>query len=169
MMDEPIAAKEQLRLAEKNLDHLLEWVGRFDSKSSVVLGIDTGMLGVLATFAPAKNMWNPLMIEFALLSTTLLSISLLFVYLGNYPRLKGSSESLFYFGSICKKRFNQYEREFSKRSTKEHLKDMLKQCHRNSEILSQKFRCLKWSYLLLISSVIPWAITIYFFRSIPAA
>jgi len=169
MMNEPIAAKEQLRLAEKNLDYLLEWVGRFDSKSSVVLGIDTGMLGVLATFAPARSLWNALMIGFALWSITLLSISLLFVYLGNYPRLKGSNESLFYFGSICKKRFNQYQREFSKRSDKEHLKDMLKQCHRNSEILSQKFRYLKWSYLLLLSSVIPWAISIYLFRNIPAA
>lgn len=169
MTDEPMSVKEQLGLAEKNLEYLLEWVGRFDSKSSVILGIDTGMLGVLATFAPAKNLWDSLMIGFAVLSIILLLISLLFVYLGNYPRLKGPSESLFYFGSICRKCFNQYQQEFSKRSTEEHLKDMLEQCHRNSEILNQKFKYLKWSYRLLLIGVIPWAITVYLFRSIPAA
>lgn len=169
MVDEPMSVKEQLDFAEKNLDHLLEWIGRFDSKSSFIFGINTAMLGVLAALAPPRNLWNSLMIVFALVSVTLLSINFLFVYLGRYPQLKGPSESLLYFGSISKKGVKQYEQEFFKRSIEEHLKDMLKQCHRNAEILSLKFRYLKGAYLLLLSTVGPWAITIYLFTSIPAA
>lgn len=169
MTDGPMSGKEQLRLAEKNLEYLLEWIGRFDTKSSVILGIDTGMLGALATFAPAVNLWTLLMKGFAILSIILLLISLLFVYLSNYPRLKGSSDSLFYFGSVCQKCFDQYHQEFSKLSAEECLKDILGQCHRNSEILNQKFSYLKWAYRLLLVGVIPWAITIYLFRIIPLA
>lgn len=168
MIDKPMSVNEQLRLAEKNLEYLLEWVGRFDNKSSVILGIDTGMLGVLATFAPAKNLWDSLMIAFAILSTLFLSISLLFIYLGNYPRLKGPSNSLFFFGSICSKDFKKYQQEFTKRSYEEQLKDILEQCHRNSEILNQKFCYLKWAYRMLFVGVILWAITIYLFRSAPS-
>ena len=49
--------EEQLDLAEKNLEFLLDWVGRHDNKSSIIFGIGTGMLGVIATFAPDKAFW----------------------------------------------------------------------------------------------------------------
>jgi len=162
----PMSIDDQLNIAEKNLEFLLDWIGRYDNKSSVILGIDTGMLGVLATFAPDKAFWDSWMILFAFSSIILLLLSLLFVYLGNYPRLKGPSESLFYFGSICKKCLIQYQQGFSKRSKEECLNDLLEQCHRNSEIINQKFNYLKWAYLLLLLSVIPWVITIYLFRTI---
>jgi hypothetical protein len=156
----------QLDLAEKNLDRLLEWVTRFDNKSSVVLGLNTGMLGVIGALAPSAKLWNPLVLFFAILSIVFLSIGLLFVFLGNYPRLKSPNNSLFYFGSACKKNINQYKQEFSKRSSEEHLQDLLEQCHRNSEILDQKFRYLSWAYNALFASIIPWAITVILFRSV---
>lgn len=164
---EPLSVDDQLDLAEKNLESLLEWIGRHDNKSSIILGIGTGMLGVIATFAPDKTFWDSLMITFAVFSIFPLLLSLLCVYLGNYPRLEGPSDSLFYFGSICKKCLIQYQQEFFKRTKEECLKDVLEQCHRNSEILNKKFKYLKWGYRLLLISVIPWIITIYLFRSIP--
>lgn len=157
---------EQLDLAKKNLEFLLEWVGRHDYKSSIFLGIGTAMLGVIATFAPDKTYWDPPMVLSTIISVFLLLLSLLCVYLANYPRLEGSSDSLFYFGSICKKCLKQYQQEFSKRTKEECLKDVLEQCHRNSEILNKKFFYLKWGYRLLLGSVIPWVITIYLFRNI---
>ena len=160
--------EQQLELAQKNLDYILEWVTRFDNKNYIVLGIETGMLGTLAALAPEAKLWYPLMIAFAALSLILLAIGLLLVYLGNYPRLKGPNDSLFYFGSICKTKLDEYERQFRKRSAEEHLKDLLGQCHRNSEILKQKFSYLTWAYRMLFIGVTPWAITIYLFRTIPA-
>lgn len=165
--DETMSKKDRILLAEKNLGHLLEWIGRFDTKSSVVLGIDTGMLGALATFAPAFNLWTPLMKGCVILSLILLLVSFLFVYLSNYPRLKGPNNSLFYFGSICRKCFEQYSLEFSGLSTDQCLEDILQQCHRNSEILNKKFANLRWAYRLLLLAVFPWAFTIYLFRVFP--
>ena len=157
---------EQLELAEKNLEFLLDWVGRHDNKSSIIFGLGTGMLGVIATFAPDKTSWYFQMALCAGVSIFLLLLTLLLVYLGNFPRLKGPSDSLFYFGSICKKCTDQYRVAVSKRTKEESLIDILEQCHRNSEILNIKFKYLKRAFLSLLISVIPWVITIYLFRSI---
>jgi hypothetical protein len=166
MASRTMSLEKQLQLAEKNLDNLLEWVSRYDNKSYVILGINMGMLGVMATLAPPPNLLDSLMIAFTLLSIILLAVSQLFVYLGNYPRLKGPSNSLFYFGAVCNLKLDQYQQEFRKRSVEEHLKDMLGQCHRNSEILNQKFTYLRWAYRTLFVAVIPWVITIYLFRTV---
>jgi hypothetical protein len=160
------SVEKQLDLAEKNLDRLLEWVTRFDSKTSVVLGLDTGMLGAIGALAPAARFWDSLMLVFAILTMFFLSMGLLFVFLGNYPRLKSPNDSLFYFGSACRKDLNQYKQEFCKRVPEEHLQDLLEQCHRNSEILDHKFSYLSWAYVVLFASVIPWAVTIILFRSV---
>jgi hypothetical protein len=164
----PMSVDEQLDLAEKNLEFLLDWVGRHDYKSSIIFGIGTGMLGVIATFAPDQAFWYCEMIISAGISIFFLLLTLLLVYLGNYPRLEGRSDSLFYFGSICQKSRKQYQKRFSKRTKEEFLADILEQCHRNSEILNKKFKYLKYAFISLLISVIPWLITIYLFRSITA-
>jgi len=158
--------QEKLDLAEKNLEILLEWVGRFDNKSPVVLGIDTGILGLLVTFAPQVKYWTSWMIIFSILSVIGLGMSFLFVYFSSYPQTKGPRKSLFYFGSIAKNSFAEYQQAFLKRNIEEHLIDILEQCHRNSEIVNTKFWCLKWAYRTLIFSVFTSAFTIYLFRSV---
>ena len=162
-----MTTQEKLDFAEKNLECLLEWVSRFDFKSSVVLSIDTGMLGVLASFAPPLRLWTLVMIIFGILSLIALGLSFLFIYFGNYPQTKGPSKSLLYFGSIAKNSGLEYQQAFLRRNVEEHLNDILEQSHRNSEILEKKFMCLKWAYRILIASLFPWAITIFLFRSIP--
>ncbi len=163
----PLKIKEQLELAQKNLDYILEWVTRFDNKNYIVLGIETGMLGAMAALAPEAALWYPLMTIIAILSIVIMSIGLLFVYLGNYPRLNGPSDSMFYFKSIGSKRKDEYREKFCQCTAEEHLNDILGQCHRNSEILTQKFGYLTWAYRMLFIAVAPWAITIYLFRTIP--
>ena len=147
----------------------MEWISRFDNKSAVVLGIDTGMLGVIASFAPQAHLWSSEMTVATFFAIFGLAFSLFFVYLSNYPQLKGPNTSLLYFGSIAKRDIEEYKQEFIKQKPEEQLDDVLGQCHRNAEILHKKFFYHKWSYRILIFSVIPWAITIYLFRSIPLA
>ena len=140
---------EKLPVAEKNLERLLEWVNRVDNKSLIVLGIVTGMLGVLATFAPPINLWNWFMAIFAIVSVIVLVTSLLCICLCSYPQTKGSSNSLLYFGSVAKYNAEQYREAFLKQSAEEYLNDLLEQCRRNSEILDRKFKSLKWAYRML--------------------
>jgi uncharacterized membrane protein len=158
---------EQIKLAEKNLEFLLDWVARHDNKSSILFGIGTAMLGVIGTLAPDFSLWHTYLIITSGVSVGLLFLCLFFLYLGNYPRLRGPSNSLFYFGSICKNCKNQYKEKFSKQTKEECLADILEQCHRNSEIITEKFKYLKGAFVSLLLSVIPWLITIYLFRVIP--
>lgn len=156
--------KTRIEIAEKNLQRLLEWVSRFDNKSVIILGVDTGMLGVLATFAPPFKSLSSAAIMSALISFLLLGLSLLFIYLGSYPRTTGPKMSLLFWGCIGKCNFSEYKDSFLKQSDEEYLNDLLEQCHRNSEIIDEKFTNLKKAYHMLFVGLLPWTITIYLFR-----
>lgn len=130
---------ERIRVAECNLNRILDWVGRIDAKSSVVLGINTAMLGVLAGLAPAPHLWTKTTIAIAVIGVLCPIASLCCVYFVNYPQTKGPVSSLNFFGGIAKRSFREYETAFMKCSTADHLSDVLEQCHRNAEIVNRKF------------------------------
>jgi hypothetical protein len=157
---------ERIRIAELNLSRLLDWIGRIDSKSSVVLGVNTAMLGVLASLAPAPHLWKSKFMIVAAFGTLFPVVSLCCVYFVNYPQTKGPVTSLNFFGGIAKHSFREYNHAFMKLSASEHLSDVLEQCHRNAEIVSWKFGALKIAYRALLIGVIPWMGCIYYFRSL---
>jgi DnaJ-domain-containing protein 1 len=166
-MSESSASKqEQLEAAEKRLDRLLDWIGRSDTKFSILLGVDTGMLGFLATSATANSVPISAIVS-AALSAVLLVLSLLFVYRGTYPRTQGPSDSLIYFGSIADKDLENFKERFRACSADDHLDDVLGQVHRNSEIVDRKFAELQRAYRCLLLAVIPWAIALYLFGVVP--
>lgn len=160
------STREQLEAAERRLDRLLDWVSRSDTKFSIILGVDTGMLGFLATSAPASAV-SIRAIVVAAASVVLLVASLFFIYRGTYPRTKGPSKSLVYFGSIAGEGLDDLKERFRACSASDHLDDVLGQVHRNSEILNWKFAELQRAYLCLLLAVIPWAITLYLFGAVP--
>jgi hypothetical protein len=157
---------ERIRIAECNLGRLLDWVGRVDAKSSVVLGVATAMLGVLAGLAPAAHLWTRFTVVIASLGAVFPLTSLCFIYFANYPQTKGPSTSLNFFGGIAKHTFREYEAAFMKCGASDHLRDVLEQCHRNAEIVSGKFSSLRWAYRWLLAGVIPWIVCLYYFRMV---
>jgi hypothetical protein len=158
--------QEQLEAAERRLDRLLDWVGRSDTKFSVVLGVDAGMLGFLATSAPAGAV--PVgTIVVAALAAALLVASLVFIYRGTYPRTKGPDGSLVHFGSVAGEDREDFKARFRACDAHSHLDDVLGQMHRNAEILDRKFVELRRAYRCLLVAVIPWAITLYLFGIVP--
>jgi hypothetical protein len=160
-----MSIQEHIEIAYKNLERLLDWVNRFDTKLPIILGVDTAMLGILATFAPPLYLWNQLMTYLTIVSVALLTTSLFFVYLGSYPQTKAPSKSLLYFGSMARNTFTEYQQTFLNQSAEDYLNDLLEQGHRNSEILDRKFKMLKWAYRMLFIGVLPWATTVYLFKS----
>jgi len=160
---------ERIRIAECNLNRLLDWVGRVDAKSSLVLGINTAMLGVLAGLAPAPHLWTIETLLVATVGVFFPIASLICVYFVNYPQTKGPATSLTFFGGIAKRTFREYESAFMKCTALEHLSDVLEQCHRNAEIVTRKFGALKWAYRSLLIGVIPWMLCLYYFKSITDA
>ncbi len=167
-MPTPVSLSDQLADAERNLDRLLEWVSRYDSKSMVLIGVETGMVGVMASFARPISAWTCAMIWTVSIALGALLAGIALLYIGGIPRTRSRNASLYYFGSIAAREFRDFERSFVSQSAEERLGDLLSQCHRNSAILNRKFNCLKWSNRLLLAAAIPWAISVYLFRSAPA-
>ncbi len=166
MNQDNFSNQEQLEAAEKRLDRLLDWISRSDTKFSIILGVDTGMLGALATFAPAGPVSVRAMVV-ASASIALLVASLIFIYRGTYPRTKGPGGSLVYFGSIADEDLGDLKERFRACGAEDHLDDLLEQIHRNSEILNRKFTDLQRAYRCLLAAVIPWAIALYLFGVVP--
>src|SRR5258708_35552819 len=114
VMDE----KDFIESARKQLDLVLGFFPRVDSKASVVLAADTGMLGFLAAQVPVASSLNWWEIAVPIGTAVLLGISYWFLYKGAFPGLKGgtarsglenlrdikgevrSSENHFYFSRV---------------------------------------------------------------------
>lgn len=162
-----MSTQENISAAEKNLERILSWISRLDNRFAVLLGIGSAMLGVFASIAPPFATWTCLTIWVALLFMILLIISFVFLYMANFPQTKGPSDSLLFFGSIAGYSLDDYRKKFITQGADAYLNDLLHQCHRNSEIVNQKFKRIKWAYRFLLTAILPWAITIYLFKSIP--
>jgi hypothetical protein len=156
--------EENIRIAELNLSRLLDWGGRVDAKSSVVLGINTAMLGVLASLAPAPHLWTARTIILGTTSMLFFAANFVCIYFVNYPRTKGPATSLNFFGGIASRTFREYQKAFMDHSSPDYLNDVLEQCHRNAEIVRSKFSALQWAYRSLLIGIIPWSLCLYYFK-----
>jgi len=146
-------AKDQLTL-------VLSFFPRVDAKASVVLAVDTGMAGYLASRLPSPQtvpLW-----ELIAPSTTFVLVAISFVYLykGAFPNLAGGHDSLVYFHQIAKRTEAKFIEEFSTQSETDYGKDLLGQAWRNSEILVLKFRFLKSAFIFMALAIIPWTIAL---------
>ena len=166
MSESRASEQEQLEAAERRLDRLLDWVGRSDTKFSVVLGVDAGMLGFLATSAPPGAVPATTIIV-AALAAALLVASLIFIYRGTYPRTKGPGGSLVHFGSVAGEDLEDFKARFRSCDARGHLDDVLGQMHRNAEILDRKFAELRRAYRCLLAAVVPWGISLYLLGVVP--
>jgi hypothetical protein len=147
------ACRDQLNL-------VLSFFSRVDAKGSVVLAVDTGMLGYLAAHLPSLNsirLWEFLS---PALSIAMLAVSIWNLYKGAFPQLKGGTQSLVYFAEIAKKTETKFIDGFMGQQESEYIKDILGQTHRNSEILTEKFTHLKWAFTMLAGAVIPWTVSL---------
>jgi hypothetical protein len=147
------AAKDQLHL-------VLSFFPRVDSKASVVLAVNTGMLGYLATRMPAPATIAPWELVTPTIAFVLLGISFVYLYKGAFPDLRGGNESLIYFSEIAKKTETKFLQEFSQLSEAEYVSEFCGQTWRNSQILATKFRCLKSAFVFLAVAVVPWTFSL---------
>ena len=161
---ELVSEEDQLGLAQANLDRLLEWGSRFDAKATAVLAVNLSMLGFLASILPAFSSWNAHFAASLLATAGLLGASLIVLYVASYPKTEAPSTSLHYFGTIATLEQMDYASRFVNRTRKEHLDDILLQCHRNAFVIDRKFRLLKQSFLLLLVGCMPWLFAIILMR-----
>jgi hypothetical protein len=149
------ASKDQLNL-------VLSFFSRVDSRASAALAINTGMLAVLAANAPTHAAWS-WSSSIATLPVLLIAISLYHLYKTAFPSLRGGHSSLIYFREIAQRTEHTFISEFMAQPEEEYAKDLLGQVWRNSEILTEKFDHLKDGYVFLGLAIIPWLVTLILF------
>jgi len=151
-IDKLVAARDQL-------NRTLTFFSRVDSKASVILGVNTGLLAVLATRAvPLVALrWEWVPIGLTLL---LLGISFWNLYRQAFPSLAGGHQSLIYFREIAVRTEPKFIDEWLRMTDDEQLKEILSQVWRNSEILKQKFDHLKWAFYSLALAILPWIVAL---------
>lgn len=153
-----------LDIAKDQLDRVLDFFSRAESKASVVLAVDTGMLALLAINAPPIRSleWYMLL---ALIPVILIAISIIHLYKGASPQLKGGHQSLVYFREIANRTENKFIEEFKEQNLDTYINDLLGQVWRNSEILKEKFDHLRWALTFLALAIIPWIAALAMFAA----
>lgn len=141
---------------EKTLARLLEWIRAADAKIPSVLAISTSMLAVVAALFPKASSWTILSAVAGILAVTPLFICLVFLFLAAFPRTQGPNGSLCYFEGIKTHSPESYLRAISQLTAERYYADLAKQCHRNAEIASIKYRYLRVAMESLFLSILPW-------------
>ena len=158
-MRNPPSSEHMVAHAADLLVRVQSFFPRLEAKASVVLGIDTAMLGYLATWSPQSGHWSWLML-LAVIPILLIACSLLQLYRCSFPELAGGYESLQYFQEIAKRTESKFIADFSAQAGDDLARDLLGQVWRNSEILTCKYACLKRAYTFCALAVLPWAVSI---------
>lgn len=157
-------SKDNLESARKQLDLILGFFARVDTKLSVVLGLDLGMLGLLLSKVPDDLTKLPYWLWIvALFFVAAMILSLTFLYSGSFPNVNGGDQSLVFFRAIAKKQPDAFVREYKALTEESLTDDLLHQAWRNAVILDKKFSHLKSAYIATVFGLVPWSISLFEF------
>lgn len=158
-------SESDLKDSREQLALVLSFFPRVDAKLSTILAIDTGMLAALTASLPPADNFNWWFAIAPVVTTVLLGLSYFFLYWGAFPNVKGGHESYVYFREIAKRTETKFIEGYMAHSHEHLRRDVLGQVWRNSEILVEKYRCLKASFLWMASAVLPWALSLALFAA----
>lgn len=151
-----------LQTAERQLDRTHGFFSRIDSKVSALLAINTGQIAIAALNLRWDD-FQKLYIQISFLVFFLLVVaSIYWLYAASYPNLKGGVRSLIYFAEIARMKEQDFVSKYGALSETELKEDVLRQIHRNSEIVHSKFLNLKRATTAILISSIPWTVLILY-------
>lgn len=158
-----LSEEDRLKAARDQLNLVLTFFSRVDTKLSVVLGANVGMLGVLFTRVTAAGTATfPAYVLWGLIAgfLALLALSSYHLYQGSFPSLEGGAGSLVYFREIAARGEHDFIKAFSRLNSSTLTEDLLSQSWRNSVILTHKFASLRRAYVWSAFSIVPWALAL---------
>lgn len=156
----PLDEQERLKAAWSQLSLILGFFPRIDTKLSVVLGIDLGMLAMLSTRTPPMSEITWFQGGCAAVFLLCLGVSFFHLYRGAFPHLEGGTSSLVYFRSIAAMTESDYRFAYSALSPSALTSDLLDQSWRNAKILTCKFHSLRHAYTFMIIAAVPWLLVL---------
>lgn len=147
---------------EKELERLLSWISAAESKLNLIIPLATAMLSTLAIIAADIDTWDCFGLFIAILTSLFLVLCLIFATFATFPRTNGPLKSIIFFGRISEKEMNVYVDNVSNFSEEDYFIDLVKQCHRNSEIANKKYSWVRRAMICLLLSLTPWVISLYY-------
>ena len=158
-MEQTESLEATIKEAERELDRLLDWIGKYDNRAAILFTLDTAMVGTLALRLNSSKFtaYNLL----PLVAFISLSISVIGTAITIFPRLKGPQNSLIYFGSVSKMGEDSFKSSFMGRTKVGYLDDLLAQRHINAKILDRKFKVFRISLAISMVAVIFWSLSLY--------
>lgn len=154
--------EERIRFLETNLARQISWIGSADSKSAFGFVLNTGMLGVLAAVLPKHAItWTVALAVLVSLAVVFALASLACITFASFPRVEGPSASLVFFGGVAQRTAEQFKDAVNNLSDEGYVDDLAKQCHRNAEIASRKFKWVQNAFFWLYLAVLPWGVSIF--------
>jgi hypothetical protein len=145
-------------VAEKQLDRILSFFPRVETKGSFLFALNTGLLALLALNLRVEDFGFWFLVMPAICVFLIMSASLYFLYRCSFPSLKGGHDSLIYFREIAKRTEAKFIEEYVAQKDDAHVRDLLGQIWRNSEILKMKYDAIKIAFVLSAVALIPWTI-----------
>ncbi|MER9390176.1 Pycsar system effector family protein [Mesorhizobium sp. M0435] len=145
-----------LEVAERQLDRIMGFFPRIDSKVSALFAIVSGQVAFAAvnlTIDDLKTWWvgAPAFVFLASVAWTIINL-----YLCAFPHLKGGHTSLVYFKEIAKLTEADYLQKYGALDEGALKRDVMGQVWRNSEIVALKYDYLKQATLAVMFSILPW-------------
>lgn len=159
-MSTPFDPPMELDDAQKQLDRLLAFFPRIDSKASALLAITFAQIGVGALNLQANDFAKWWITTPAAFFGMAVGWVMLNLYRCAYPHLEGGHGSLIYFNEIAKLRESEFVDRFKTLPRSKLMDDLSGQIWRNAEVLSCKYRYLKRATIGAILSLIPWTILV---------
>jgi hypothetical protein len=155
-MRQEMTDSERISTAWNQLNLVLSFYSRIDTKTSVILGINLGMLAVLFTRVPPVAQTSALQWAFAVPFFFVVAMSFYHLHKGVRPHLDGGTNSLVYFRTIATMTESEFTSACKQRSSADLADDLHEQAWRNSKILNQKFDALRRAHDTALLAVIPW-------------
>lgn len=152
---------QTIKTLETTLARLLTWISAAEARISLVLGLDTAMMGALAVFAPSPKLWTVAASSFGAIAVASLALSLICLAFATFPRTDGPKRSLIYFGGIVSRDSDQFLSEMRALSVGQYIEDLSRQCYRNAEIATTKFSWVKRAQIALFLAIAPWGIALF--------
>lgn len=153
---------QRVAAAWSQLNLVLDFYSRIDTKAAVVLGLDLGMIAVLSARMERVINDGPAWIWLLLFAClALIVVSCFHLYRCTVPDRKGGTTSLIFFGTIAKLSESEFLKACRDRSHQELIDDLLEQTWRNSKILQRKFDGLEQAYKFMLAAAAPWTIALF--------
>lgn len=144
-------------ISAQQLDRVLGFFSRVETKAAFVFALDTTLLATTATNLELADLYLCAAALPAMVTCGLAGASIYYVYQCYFPHLRGhSSPSLIYFGDIARLKEADFVDQFRKLDEDTYVSDLLGQVWRNSEILRIKFDAVATALQLAIFAMVPW-------------